>query len=78
LTHQLKGAGTGFGFPRITELAAGVESDIKTQVAAETIRLGIDELIALIRSTSGYDRNRENPGPQKEENSAPSETAHHR
>jgi histidine phosphotransfer protein HptB len=29
LAHQLKGAGGGYGFPQITELAASLESSLK-------------------------------------------------
>jgi HPt (histidine-containing phosphotransfer) domain-containing protein len=77
LTHQLKGAGSGFGFPKITELAAQVESNIKAQGAAHLIRQGVDELITLIRSTSGYDRSKENPGQKMEKDNALPETTHH-
>jgi signal transduction histidine kinase/CheY-like chemotaxis protein/HPt (histidine-containing phosphotransfer) domain-containing protein len=55
LTHQLKGAGTGFGFPRITEIAASAEAAMKAAVDLEVIRTHVDELIALIRATGGYD-----------------------
>jgi len=55
LAHQLKGAGTGFGFPPITETAARLEATIKASAGADAIRAGVEELIALIRSTAGYD-----------------------
>ena len=55
LTHQLKGAGTGFGFPTITETAARAEAVIKAATDLDAIRTHVDELIALIRSTGGYD-----------------------
>jgi len=77
LTHQLKGAGSGFGFPKITELAAQVESNIKAQGAAHLISQGVDELITLIRSTSGYDRSKEKPGQKMEIDNALPETTHH-
>ncbi len=62
LTHQLKGAGAGYGFPKITEIAARVESLIKSSEQLETIRTGVDELVELIRSIKGYDRSKETHG----------------
>jgi signal transduction histidine kinase/DNA-binding NarL/FixJ family response regulator len=59
LVHQLKGAGTGYGFPKITERAAHTESLIKTSAAVEQIRAGVDELVALIRGVEGYNPNEE-------------------
>jgi CheY-like chemotaxis protein len=69
LTHQLKGAGAGYGFPQITEIAARVESLIKSSEQLEKIRTGVDELVELIRSIKGYDRSKETHGS--------AETAHH-
>ncbi|MGD0464724.1 MAG: response regulator [Tepidisphaeraceae bacterium] len=65
LAHQLKGAGAGYGFPRITEIAARVESLIKSSEQLETIRTGVDELVELIRSIKGYDRSKETHGSAK-------------
>jgi HPt (histidine-containing phosphotransfer) domain-containing protein len=59
LLHQLKGAGTGYGFPKITERAEHAESLIKTSAAIEEIRAGVDELVALIRGVEGYNANEE-------------------
>ncbi len=59
LTHQLKGAGAGYGFPRITETAARTEAGIKAAAGADAIRASVEELIALIRGTAGYDPNLE-------------------
>jgi signal transduction histidine kinase/CheY-like chemotaxis protein/HPt (histidine-containing phosphotransfer) domain-containing protein len=69
LTHQLKGAGAGYGFPQITEIAARVESLIKGSEELDKIRIGVDELVELIRSIKGYDRSKETNGP--------AEAAHH-
>jgi HPt (histidine-containing phosphotransfer) domain-containing protein len=60
LTHQIKGAGTGFGFAKISEIAARAEASIKAAADREAIRATIDELIALIQSTAGYDAACEN------------------
>jgi CheY-like chemotaxis protein/HPt (histidine-containing phosphotransfer) domain-containing protein len=59
LVHQLKGAGTGYGFPKITERAAQTEFLINTSAAIEEIRAGVDELVALIRGVEGYNSNEE-------------------
>ncbi len=69
LTHQLKGAGAGYGFPQITEIAARVESLIKSSEQLDTIKTGVDELVELIRSIKGYDRSKETHGS--------AEAAHH-
>ena len=44
LAHQLKGAGGGYGFPQITELAASLESALKQGAAAPVVK---DRTIAL-------------------------------
>ncbi|HEX4052725.1 MAG TPA: response regulator [Tepidisphaeraceae bacterium] len=62
LTHQLKGAGAGYGFPQITETAARVEALIKSSEQLETIRGGVNELVQLIRSVKGYNRTKETNG----------------
>jgi HPt (histidine-containing phosphotransfer) domain-containing protein len=59
LTHQLKGAGGGYGFAGITELAARAEQAIKTKAALDRVRAGVDELVSLIRSVEGYEDHRE-------------------
>jgi len=61
LTHQLKGAGAGYGFSKISELAALAEVSLKTAADCETIRRTVEELIALIQSIDGYDAAREKP-----------------
>jgi signal transduction histidine kinase/CheY-like chemotaxis protein/HPt (histidine-containing phosphotransfer) domain-containing protein len=59
LAHQLKGAGSGFGFPAITENAARLEQLVKGNQDLELIRSGVNELVELMRSINGYDRNQE-------------------
>jgi CheY-like chemotaxis protein/HPt (histidine-containing phosphotransfer) domain-containing protein len=60
LLHQLKGAGAGYGFPKITEVAAKAESLIKATAEAEAVQIAVNDLIELIRGVEGYDANREN------------------
>ena len=59
LTHQLKGAGGGYGFAAISDYAARAEQSIKTQAALDRVRAGVNELVELIRSVEGYDPSRE-------------------
>ena len=58
--HQLKGAGTGYGFPTITQTAARAEASIKASAGIEAIKSEVDELITLIRSIRGYSQSQEN------------------
>jgi signal transduction histidine kinase/CheY-like chemotaxis protein/HPt (histidine-containing phosphotransfer) domain-containing protein len=59
LVHQLKGVGSGYGFPVITEAAARAESLIKATADCTAIRAVVDELIGWIRKTDGYDPSKE-------------------
>jgi signal transduction histidine kinase/CheY-like chemotaxis protein/HPt (histidine-containing phosphotransfer) domain-containing protein len=59
LVHQLKGAGTGYGFPAITQTSARTEAVIKTLAEFDVVRAAVDELIAVMRGTAGYDPARE-------------------
>jgi signal transduction histidine kinase/CheY-like chemotaxis protein/HPt (histidine-containing phosphotransfer) domain-containing protein len=59
LIHQLKGAGSGYGFPVISQTAARTEAVVKSNAEFGAIRVAVDELIALIRGTAGYDPARE-------------------
>jgi len=52
--HQLKGAGSGYGFAMISELAGRAESALKAEQSLEAIRRDIESLIAMIRSVDGY------------------------
>jgi signal transduction histidine kinase/DNA-binding response OmpR family regulator len=54
LVHQLKGTGGGYGFPAITQTAAKTEAVIRSNATIEVVRAAVDELIALIRGTAGY------------------------
>ena len=38
LAHQLKGAGGGYGFPQVTELAASLEQALKTGADAPVVK----------------------------------------
>jgi signal transduction histidine kinase/CheY-like chemotaxis protein len=58
--HQLKGAGGGYGFPRITDRAAEAEERIKSPTPdLQEIRREVESLVELVRSVDGYDRTRE-------------------
>ncbi len=52
--HQLRGAGGGYGFDLITELASRAEETIDEGKAIEEIATRVDDLIALIRRVQGY------------------------
>jgi signal transduction histidine kinase/CheY-like chemotaxis protein len=61
--HQLKGAGGGYGFPKITEAAAAAErktneilalSPGATDAGLAGIAAAIDDLLAIIRKIDGY------------------------
>lgn len=56
VVHQLKGAGGGYGFDRITELAATTEQSLKEDAPLETIQAEVQTLAALVRSVEGYHR----------------------
>jgi PAS domain S-box-containing protein len=58
--HQLKGAGGGYGFPQVTELAGRVERSIAETEPMEVIAARVDELVWLIRQVEGYDAELEN------------------
>jgi signal transduction histidine kinase/CheY-like chemotaxis protein/HPt (histidine-containing phosphotransfer) domain-containing protein len=57
--HQLKGAGHGYGFTSITELASRAEETIKAARVADAAKADVEALIALIRGVQGYDATRE-------------------
>lgn len=51
LAHRLKGSGTGYGFPGLTERAAELESAIKAD-ATESIPARLDALLSYIERVS--------------------------
>ena len=61
--HQLKGAGHGYGFTGITEIAARAEQRIRAKAGIEAIKAEVDELVRLIRSVQGYAPSREAAPP---------------
>jgi signal transduction histidine kinase/CheY-like chemotaxis protein/HPt (histidine-containing phosphotransfer) domain-containing protein len=67
--HQLKGAGKGFGFPKISEIAAIAEEQIATSTALEQIGQSVKELVQVIRDVRGY-------CPEKEQADAPANSSH--
>jgi signal transduction histidine kinase/ActR/RegA family two-component response regulator/HPt (histidine-containing phosphotransfer) domain-containing protein len=67
LVHQLKGAGTGYGFPAITQTAARTEAVLKGDSQFDAVHTAVEELIALIRGIAGYDPTKERQSiPQKQ------------
>jgi CheY-like chemotaxis protein/anti-sigma regulatory factor (Ser/Thr protein kinase) len=52
--HQLKGAGGGYGFTPITQLAARAEHTIKTHGSIAQVRQCVQELLEMIARVDGY------------------------
>jgi signal transduction histidine kinase/CheY-like chemotaxis protein len=61
--HQLKGAGGGYGFPKITEMALKAETEVKAGAALETIAARVNEFVELVRQVEGYDSAAERANP---------------
>jgi signal transduction histidine kinase/DNA-binding NarL/FixJ family response regulator len=61
--HQLKGAGHGYGFTGITEIAARAEQRIRAKADLPAVKAEVDELVRLLRSVQGYDPRREAAAP---------------
>ncbi len=60
--HNLKGAGSGYGFAPLTEQSARAEEALKSQKSLDEIRTQVDQLIHLIQQVEGY-----NPAPNSKE-----------
>ncbi|MFN4244146.1 MAG: ATP-binding protein [Tepidisphaerales bacterium] len=58
VAHQLKGAGGGYGFPRLTELAAEAEAALKSAAGgggpADAVSDKVAALVAYVRRVRGY------------------------
>jgi signal transduction histidine kinase/CheY-like chemotaxis protein len=52
--HNLKGAGSGYGYRPISEQSARAEDALKTEKSLEEIRRQVDQLIGLIQRVDGY------------------------
>ena len=50
LAHQLKGAGGGYGFPQITDLAASLEQCLKDGADESTVKDRCDALCETLRA----------------------------
>jgi CheY-like chemotaxis protein len=59
--HQLKGAGTGYGLPTITQLAASVEQHLKGGSSSADVDRELEGLVKYIRGIEGYDLKLELP-----------------
>ena len=57
--HQLKGAGGGYGFPTISEVASVAEDHLKVESDLDLVARDIESLIHIVRTVQGYDRTRE-------------------
>jgi signal transduction histidine kinase/CheY-like chemotaxis protein/HPt (histidine-containing phosphotransfer) domain-containing protein len=54
VVHQLKGAGGGYGFAEITQLAGEAEHTIKAGAAIEQIQAQVDSLVELLKRVEGF------------------------
>jgi signal transduction histidine kinase/CheY-like chemotaxis protein len=52
--HNLKGAGSGYGFPSLSEQSAKAEDALRAEQSLDEIRREVDQLIGLIRRVEGY------------------------
>ncbi len=59
ITHQLKGSGAGYGFDPITKVAANAVHAIDAGKQMTSVSACINNLIATLRSVSGYDTGKE-------------------
>ena len=57
--HNLKGAGGGYGFSTISDLAGQAEQQIRDEASVERIRTQVADLLRMVRSVEGYDPARE-------------------
>jgi HPt (histidine-containing phosphotransfer) domain-containing protein len=57
--HRIKGAGGGYGFPQMTQIAGQTEKQIDAGATLEAVAAEIAALINLIRSVEGYDAAKE-------------------
>jgi CheY-like chemotaxis protein len=60
--HNLKGAGSGYGFAPLSEQSARAEDALRAQQSLDQIRREVDTLLQLIRRVSGYDAGAERGG----------------
>jgi CheY-like chemotaxis protein len=52
--HNLKGAGSGYGFAALSEQSARTEDALRAQASLDRIRGEVDQLVQLLRRVSGY------------------------
>jgi len=52
--HNLKGAGSGYGFRPLSEQSAKAEDALRAEQSLDEIRREVDQLIGLIRRVEGY------------------------
>jgi PAS domain S-box-containing protein len=59
IVHQMKGAGGGYGFGSITDLAAKAELALKQGDPLDSIQEEVESLVALVRNINDYEPSRE-------------------
>jgi HPt (histidine-containing phosphotransfer) domain-containing protein len=59
IAHQLKGTGGVYGFAKVTDAAARIESDLDAPELVRQVTGDVRRLIDLIRSVEGYQPARE-------------------
>ena len=52
--HNLKGAGSGYGFGSLSEQSAKAEDALRAEQSLDEIRRQVDQLIGLIQRVEGY------------------------
>jgi CheY-like chemotaxis protein len=52
--HNLKGAGSGYGFRPLSEQSAKAEDALRAEQSLDEIRREVDQLVGLIRRVEGY------------------------
>jgi CheY-like chemotaxis protein len=60
--HNLKGAGSGYGFAPLSEQSARAEDALRAQQSVDQVRREVEQLVELIRRVSGYDATAERGG----------------
>ena len=53
--HNLKGAGSGYGFAPLSEQSARAEDALRARQSLDQVRREVEQLVELIRRVSGYD-----------------------
>jgi CheY-like chemotaxis protein len=57
--HNLKGAGSGYGFAPLSEQSARTEEVLRAEQSLDSVRREVEQLLQLIRRVRGYDASAE-------------------